>query len=292
MSSIDDLFKGFFSNGFLGSGFISYIVSEIYEQIPLYTNLAFTYFQEIIFPALTRYSSVVLLGVVGASMLSSLYMVSETINFSKKKLLKLAYDSKLDPEFIDNLRREIPRKFENIYVFNEKKLSQAETERIIDQLFDICGLNEPHYGITGLVSSLRKLNYYISFHDYSEITIKEKMLESGWNFNLVNQAFMVIDMELCNEIGGAYFVTSTKDIAKSMKYMKELAARGYTSSKIKSYLVSNGAKECDINKILSKIHKVQELHTKAKQNHETKIRRALRLNMAHPSILTTGNYNS
>ena len=297
MASLNDIATGVVNNGFLTTGFFSYVVAGIYENAPKAFEFAKNYLENALIPEVLSFvssnSSFILLGALSASLFTSFHFVSEGVTISKKKLLKLASDSKLDPEMVDNLRRKIPKKFENIFVFQERKLSNKEIAEYYDELFEICKLDRPHHCIPTLTNSLKEMNYHISFHDYSEIQIKERLIENGWNFNVINQAFMVIDMELCNEIGGAYFVLSSKDIALSMKYMKELAAKGYTQSRIKEYLLQHGLKESNINKVMSKIHKVQELHTKAKKNQEIKINRALRLNMVHPSVLlTTGNYNS
>ena len=296
MMRLDNLVSYGLGTGFLSNGFFSYVFSEIYEKGPIVLTTMVEVlehnFEHVVQPIFTQYSHYILLVMTMVFLTSSMQYTTNQITISKKGLLKLAAESRIDDQLLDGMKRKIPKKFENIYVFHDKKLTRNEIVEYLDELFEECNLSKPHHCSVTLTNSLKELNYNISFHDYSELDIKEKLIDYGWNFNLVNQAFRVIDMELCNEIGGAYPVSSSKDIAKAMKQMKELAVQGYTQLKVKEYLVKNGAKEPHVNKVLGKIHKVQELHTNARKVQEIKIRKALRLNMIHPSILTHGNYNS
>ena len=283
MIGLDNI-RDLLNNSFFGNGFASYLVSEVYDKIPLFISN--------ITENISAISPFAFLGIASLSFISSYYAVSEGVTTSKRTLLKLASDSRVDQEMIDSLRAKIPKKFENIFVIHDQKLSVEKINALIPELFNNCSLNEPHFCISTLTKSLKEFNHYTAFHDYPEMELKQRLLEYGWNFNVVNQAFTVMDMELCNEISGAHYINSNADIAKLMKVMKELAVKGYTETKIKKYLVENGLKQSTTKKVLRNIYKVQNLHNKTKKVHETKIRRALRLNMAHPSVFSDGNYNS
>ncbi len=282
------------ATGFFGNGFFSYLITTSYEKVPEFFASTIEFAEAHLFPIISEHSSFVATGALIMTLISSINLFSNISLNAKTDLFRIASESKLpyDADVHDAVRHKMPKKFENIFVISEKRMNKNETHNMLDELFTDSNLTNPHYCVPTLVESLKSLNYHIAFHDHSEIFIKQRLIDMGWNFNVLNQAFLVIDMEICNEIGGAYFAASHEEIAKSMRTFKELAAKGYTQKKIENYLIDRGFEKSDINKVLSKIYKVQELHTTIRRSHERKIRRALRLNMIHPSKLTDGNYNS
>ncbi|MFW6231267.1 MAG: hypothetical protein ACOC32_04580 [Nanoarchaeota archaeon] len=274
-------------------GTFAYAFTSLADAVPQFLRGSLNWLHAHAFPFIFQHSAFVMLGILGFTFLSSSMVVSNALTDSRKELLRLATESKVaDGHVAKGRKHTIPKKYENIYVIAERRLGGDELHARLEGLMELTGLDEPHFSLGLLVDQLLNLNHHIAFHDHSELEIKDKLLGHGWNFNLINQAFMVIDMELCNEIAGAYKLASFEEIAASMRSLKELAAKGYTQKKIERYLKDAGQKQSDIDTIFKKIYKVQELHTKMKKNQERRIRRALRLNMVHPSMLTDGNYNS
>lgn len=263
----------------------AYSFSSLSESLPQGLNDVLVWLHSTAYPFIFQHSAFVALGILGFTFLSSSMFVSNVLIDSRKNLFKLAAESKIsDDSLHQGLKKLMPKKHENIFVFTNKQLQQGDLHAVLEPLFKQCGLDEPHFSVPLLVDSLKKLYYHISFHDHSELVIKERLLENGWNFNVLNQAFTVIDMDLCNEIAGTYKNLTTMELAEAMRSLKELQAKGFTQKKIERYLLDSGGKQSELNKIKKSIFKVQSLHTRMQMSQERRIRRALRLNMAHPAI--------
>jgi hypothetical protein len=262
----------------------AYSFSSLSETIPEVANTISIWLHSTAYPFIFQHSAFVMLGILGFTFLSSSMFVSNAIIDSRKNLFKLASESKVSHHsHHEGLKKLMPKKHENIFVFTNKPLPQQKLHEELDGLFEKCQLNDPHFSVPLLVDALKQLHYHISFHDHSELVIKDRLLEMGWNFNVLNQAFTVIDMDLCNEIAGTYKNLSAMELATAMRSLKELQAKGFTQKKIEKYLLESGEKQSDLEKIRKSIFKVQNLHTKMQMSQERRIRRVLRMNMSHPA---------
>lgn len=276
----------------VGNGF-AYALTNISNNLPSFVHEIVDWVHLSAYPFIINNSLFVALGTLGFAFLSSTMYVSNMVIDSRRELFRLASESKPDSnQDTFSLKQGIPKSHENIFVFTNKSLDADELHSNLEDIFELCGLNTPHFTLHELVSSMKQLNYHISFHDYSELHLKQMLLNSGWNFNIINQAFMVIDMEMCNEIAGAHMNLSQYELAEAMKSVKELASNGYTKKKMESYLLSVGHKKKQIKNIFNGIYKVQKLHDKMKHSQERRIQRAIRLNKVHSHGVFDGEFNS
>lgn len=266
------------------SSFIQY-TSEVYGE-------ALTWINTHAIPFIANNSAFIFAGALGFTVLTTSMFLSNAVFDSKRELMRLADESKVSEDVLATFRKEMPKGYENIYVFTNKKLTKQELQNNIHDIISLCDLDVPHFDVPKLVTSLKKLNYHISFHDHSEMEIKDALLQYGWNFNVLNQACTVIDMELYNTIAGAYKQMSQFEIAETMRTVKELAVKGYTTKKIEKFLLEEGHDKQHLGKIFASIHKVQKLHNTTKKAKERRIERALRMNQAHPTRIAAGKFNS
>ena len=277
---------------------VAYSFSSLTEKLPLMLQHSFDWLHANGLPFVVNNSLFLFMGVLGFAAVSSTMHVSSAMMNSRRELFRLASESRIsgDLDAIDeneqSVKKALPKKYENIFVFTNSRLSKKKLHQQLDSLCVECGLDKPHFSLDELVRSIKTLFYHISFHDHSEFEIKQLLLDNGWNFNLLNQAFTVIEMELCNEIAGAYANLSQYEISEAMRSVKELALKGYTQKKIEKYLLEHGNDKSHLNKVFKNIYKVQTLHTKIKRSQERRIKRALRLNASHPQKYTHGNINS
>ncbi len=286
ISSIGIVAKDFVHNtlAYTFSSFIQH-TSEGYDKV-------FSWMNSYAIPFVTNNSAFIFAGIIGFTVLTTSMFLSNVVFESKRELMRLADESKVSEQMLATFRKEMPKGNENIYVFTNKKLTKEQVQKNIHDIISLCDLHVPHFDLAKLISSLKKLNYHLSFHDHSELAIKDALLQYGWNFNLLNQASTVIDMELRETIVGAYKQMSQFEIAETMRTIKELAVKGYTTKKIETFLLEAGHDKKNLGKILASIHKVQKLHNSMKRAKEKRIERAIRLNQARPSRIAMGKYNS
>ncbi|MFP4112264.1 MAG: hypothetical protein ACLFUO_04645 [Candidatus Woesearchaeota archaeon] len=240
----------------------------------------------------------ILLGVfaIFANIYASFYSRNEKEMFSvfretrideKPLYIRLkGYDSILSYTGLMRGRKTISKIRECSYFSLPLLFSEESMKKSIQYYMDDIGLDTPHKNIDFLIHNLKKLFSIIAYYDYSDLKIKQVLLDHGWDFHMVNSSFREIENELDNMIRESFLIYPNSNIYTIIKKIRIISASGFTIKQVLSSLGRFGYSDNFIRKISHNIRLSQKASNFLVHTHFKNINDGLRGNLFKKSLFS------